>query len=49
MGLALAIVLPDWAAALITTVILGAVAYALRGAARPKPAQPGTGLPRRRA
>ncbi|MEV5342888.1 phage holin family protein, partial [Streptomyces sp. NPDC052676] len=36
VGLALALVLPDWAAALITAAILGAVAYALRGAARPK-------------
>ncbi|MEU5593121.1 phage holin family protein [Streptomyces sp. NPDC020298] len=36
VGLALAIGLPGWAAALITAVILGVVAYALRGAARPK-------------
>ncbi|GAA2471732.1 phage holin family protein [Streptomyces longisporus] len=35
IGLALAIGLPDWAAALITAVILGVVAYVLRGAARP--------------
>ncbi|WP_405554099.1 phage holin family protein [Streptomyces canus] len=35
VGLALALGLPDWAAALITAVILGAVAYVLRGAARP--------------
>lgn len=35
VGLALAIALPDWAAALITAAILGAVAYLLRGAARP--------------
>ncbi|MGW7254374.1 phage holin family protein [Streptomyces sp. NPDC054834] len=36
LGLALAIGLPGWAAALITAAILGVVAYALRGAARPK-------------
>ena len=36
VGLALDLVMPDWAAALITAAILGAVAYALRGAARPK-------------
>ncbi|SDC52529.1 phage holin family protein [Streptomyces prasinopilosus] len=42
VGLALALVLPGWAAALITAVILGAVAYALRNAARPSPA-PGRG------
>ncbi|SDN28080.1 Putative Holin-X, holin superfamily III [Streptomyces sp. cf386] len=35
LGLGLAAGLPDWAAALITAVILGAVAYALRSAARP--------------
>ncbi|GHG87350.1 phage holin family protein [Streptomyces lanatus] len=35
LGLGLAVGLPDWAAALITAVILGAVAYLLRGAARP--------------
>ncbi|MFE7901367.1 phage holin family protein [Streptomyces sp. NPDC057424] len=35
VGLALALGLPDWAAALITAVILGAVAYVLRGMARP--------------
>ncbi|MBC2903075.1 phage holin family protein [Streptomyces cupreus] len=35
LGLALAVALPDWAAALITAVVLGVVAYALRGAARP--------------
>ncbi|MGC9539376.1 phage holin family protein [Streptomyces sp. UG1] len=35
LGLGLAAGLPDWAAALITAVILGAVAYVLRGAARP--------------
>ncbi|MEU0006772.1 phage holin family protein [Streptomyces sp. NPDC006314] len=35
VGLALAIGLPGWAAALITAAILGAVAYLLRGAARP--------------
>jgi hypothetical protein len=49
LGLALALGLPDWAAALITAVILGVVAYALREAARPKAAggagtrQPDTG------
>ncbi|MET9735905.1 phage holin family protein [Streptomyces sp. NPDC006458] len=37
LGLALAAGLPDWAAALITAVILGVVAYLLRGAARPGP------------
>ncbi|MCF1598902.1 phage holin family protein [Streptomyces muensis] len=35
LGLGLATGLPDWAAALITAAILGVVAYALRGAARP--------------
>jgi hypothetical protein len=35
VGLALDIGLPGWAAALITAAILGAVAYLLRGAARP--------------
>ncbi|MDN0198389.1 phage holin family protein [Streptomyces sp. S.PNR 29] len=40
LGLALALALPDWAAALITAVILGAVAYVLRGAARPSAARP---------
>ncbi|WP_431523103.1 phage holin family protein [Streptomyces antibioticus] len=35
VGLALDIPLPGWTAALITAVVLGAVAYALRGAARP--------------
>src|SRR5690606_27916517 len=40
-ALALAVVvLPDWAAAFITAVILAAAAYALRGAARPAPAPP---------
>ncbi|NUP20154.1 MAG: hypothetical protein HOZ81_29520, partial [Streptomyces sp.] len=33
LGLGLAAGLPDWAAALITAVILGALAYVLRGAA----------------
>ncbi|GAA3819776.1 hypothetical protein GCM10023083_61480 [Streptomyces phyllanthi] len=33
LGLALALGLPGWAAALITAVVLGAVAYALRSAA----------------
>jgi hypothetical protein len=36
LGLALATGLPGWAAALITAVILGVAAYALRSAARPK-------------
>jgi hypothetical protein len=40
VGLALAIGLPDWAAALITAAILGVVAYALRGAARPSASRP---------
>ncbi|MGW2718492.1 phage holin family protein [Streptomyces sp. NPDC001492] len=40
VGLALAIGLPDWAAALITAVILGVVAYVLRGAARPSASRP---------
>ncbi|MBC9728676.1 phage holin family protein [Streptomyces sp. TRM68367] len=35
LGLAFAVVVPDWAAALITGAILGVVAYVLRGAARP--------------
>ncbi|MDK1345024.1 phage holin family protein [Streptomyces sp. 378] len=35
VGLTLALALPDWAAALITAVILGALAYVLRGMARP--------------
>ncbi|OXS32472.1 phage holin family protein [Streptomyces sp. XY006] len=35
VGLALALGLPDWAAALITAVILGVLAYVLRGMARP--------------
>ncbi|MFE0833324.1 phage holin family protein, partial [Streptomyces sp. NPDC058825] len=35
VGLALAVGLPDWAAALITAALLGVVAYLLRGAARP--------------
>ncbi|WP_406221631.1 phage holin family protein [Streptomyces canus] len=43
VGLALALGLPDWAAALITAVILGAVAYVLRGAARPAASRPTTG------
>ncbi|MFI6931243.1 phage holin family protein [Streptomyces sp. NPDC050287] len=43
VGLALAIGLPDWAAALITAVILGAVAYALRGAAHPTASRPTPG------
>jgi len=40
VGLALAIGLPDWAAALITAVILGVIAYVLRGAARPHASRP---------
>ncbi|MEU9054339.1 phage holin family protein [Streptomyces sp. NPDC048384] len=40
LGLGLAAGLPDWAAALITAVILGAAAYALRGAARPNASRP---------
>ncbi|MFK0157207.1 phage holin family protein [Streptomyces sp. NPDC090493] len=36
VGLAWAILLPAWAAALVTAVILGAVAHALREAGRPK-------------
>ncbi|MET8078596.1 phage holin family protein [Streptomyces sp. NPDC005303] len=43
VGLALALGLPDWAAALITAVILGAVAYVLRGAARPSASRPTAG------
>ncbi|MFD0318286.1 phage holin family protein [Streptomyces flavalbus] len=35
VGLALAAGLPDWSAALITAVLLAAIAYLLRGAARP--------------
>ncbi|MGW1611603.1 phage holin family protein [Streptomyces sp. NPDC002285] len=40
LGLGLAAGLPDWTAALITAVILGAAAYALRGAARPSASRP---------
>lgn len=40
LGLGLAAGLPDWAAALITAVILGAAAYALRSAARPSASRP---------
>jgi hypothetical protein len=40
LGLGLAAGLPDWAAALITAAILGAAAYALRGAARPNASRP---------
>ena len=43
VGLALALGLPDWAAALITAAILGAVAYVLRGAARPAGSRPTAG------
>ncbi|MFF5496571.1 phage holin family protein [Streptomyces aquilus] len=40
VGLALALGLPDWAAALITAVILGVVAFVLRGMARPSHSRP---------
>ncbi|MFJ3303998.1 phage holin family protein [Streptomyces sp. NPDC086549] len=40
LGLALATGLPGWAAALITAAILGVVAYALRGVARPRHPHP---------
>ncbi|MGW4751780.1 phage holin family protein [Streptomyces chartreusis] len=40
LGLGLAAALPDWAAALITAVILGVLAYLLRGAARPSASRP---------
>ncbi|WP_328493016.1 phage holin family protein [Streptomyces sp. NBC_00414] len=40
VGLALAIGLPDWAAALITAAVLGALAYVLRNAARPSAHKP---------
>ncbi|MFH0515757.1 phage holin family protein [Streptomyces sp. M41] len=40
LGLGLAAGLPNWAAALITAAILGAVAYVLRGAARPSASGP---------
>ncbi len=43
LGLGLAAGLPDWAAALITAAILGAVAYVLRGAARPSASRPTPG------
>ncbi|MFI2437009.1 phage holin family protein [Streptomyces sp. NPDC018693] len=46
LGLALAAGLPDWAAALITAAVLGVVAYALRGAARPSASRP---IPEREA
>ncbi|GGN30090.1 phage holin family protein [Streptomyces fuscichromogenes] len=36
VGLAWAILLPGWAAALVTAAMLGAVAYALREAGRPR-------------
>ncbi|WP_328224342.1 MULTISPECIES: phage holin family protein [unclassified Streptomyces] len=41
LGLALSLGLPDWAAALITAVVLGVAAYALRGAARPSAGREG--------
>jgi hypothetical protein len=40
LGLALAIGLPDWAAALITGAVLGVIAYVLRGMARPSTSRP---------
>src|ERR1044071_9146515 len=43
VGLALAVLLPDWAAALITAALLGVAAYLLRGAARPHSSGPGSG------
>ncbi|MFE1802926.1 phage holin family protein [Streptomyces sp. NPDC059517] len=43
VGLALAIGLPDWAAALITAAVLGALAYGLRNAARPSAPRPTSG------
>lgn len=43
VGLALALGLPEWAAALITGAILAAVAYVLRGAARPAAHRPTAG------
>lgn len=44
-GLALALGLPDWAAALITAVVLGGVAYLMRNAARPSAGRPSAGRP----
>ncbi len=43
VGLALAVALPDWAAALITAVLLGVVAHLLRRAAKPHADRPGAG------
>ncbi|MEU3659955.1 phage holin family protein [Streptomyces sp. NPDC032940] len=43
VGLALATVLPGWAAALITAALLGVAAHLLRGAARPHTSGPGAG------
>ncbi|MFF7390591.1 phage holin family protein [Streptomyces scabiei] len=40
LGLALSLGLPDWAAALITAVVLGGAAYVLRSAARPSASRP---------
>ncbi|MCC5476303.1 phage holin family protein [Streptomyces barringtoniae] len=40
VGLALATGLPGWGAALITAAVMGAVAYALRGAAHPRHGHP---------
>ncbi|MFE9875919.1 phage holin family protein [Streptomyces sp. NPDC005784] len=42
LGLALASVLPGWAAALIAAAVLGAVAHVLRGMARPSAPRPTT-------
>ncbi|MET9903986.1 phage holin family protein [Streptomyces sp. NPDC006446] len=42
LGLALASVLPGWAAALIAAAVLGTAAYALRGMARPAAPRPTT-------
>ncbi|WP_420709179.1 phage holin family protein, partial [Streptomyces sp. AS58] len=48
VGLALAAGMPDWAAALITAVILGIAAHLLRGAARPAHGPGGDAAPTRR-
>ncbi|MER6567258.1 phage holin family protein [Streptomyces sp. NPDC001093] len=45
VGLALATGLPGWGAALITAAIMGAVAYALRGAAHPRHSHPSPPAP----
>ncbi|QCX80036.1 hypothetical protein C9F11_32250 [Streptomyces sp. YIM 121038] len=49
LGLAVAVGLPGWAAGLIVTVLLAAVAVVLRNAARPGRSRPGTGTPARAA